>query len=85
MRRISSKPLDKQTDQQLVNSFWAIFSDCCKRYGVTSFDMPTLGVIFPVEKAKLDAIKAEGRERIRARGVFNGVPHDKVSCRPLAA
>jgi len=63
MRRISSKPLDKQTLKQLTNSFWAIFNDCCDRYGVTGFDWPTLHVIFPEEYAKLKAILAEGRKR----------------------
>lgn len=84
MRRISSKPLSEQTDKQLVNSFWAIFNDCCDRYGVSSFDWPTLGMIFPVERARLSEIKEEGRKRIKATGVFNGQAHDRVTCKPVA-
>jgi hypothetical protein len=54
------------SDKQLVRLFDTVYARCCRDYGVSCFDWPTLKVIYPHRAAFLQSVKAEGKRRADA-------------------
>lgn len=55
--------LSSLTDRQLVRLWRVARIKLCERWGVTSFDWPTLGVVHPTWYRTLRMIHAEGNRR----------------------